>query len=532
MYKKLHKPHKFNDFKEIVYRGAEVFSSKVAFCLENKNITYKELKIQFCNLCSQMLDLGLLGKRIAVIGKNSYEWALHYLSAATVGTVVPIDKELSVEDISSFIKSADCSAVFADSAIAEKLEAVFPEIHIADLKEEIKSYDDFKRVDDIEVDRENMTILIFTSGTTNSSKGVCLSQKNICENIYSTCQMVKATSKDRTLSILPLHHTYECTLNFLLMLSRGACISYATSLSKIKTDIEKASPTFLIVVPAILKVLNKRISSTLKKSAPKMIKPLFEQYPIHEALSKTPFLLRAIIRKKVKAQLGGKIHTFIVGAASLEPEYVKNFTALGIRTLQGYGLTECSPLLAGNSDFYFNDQSTGIAIPGVELKIDEPNEDGEGEILARGKNIMLGYFNDEEATKNVFKDGWFKTGDLGKMDPDGALYIIGRVKNVIVTSNGKNIYPEELEERLQLDDFVKECIVFGYNDNGNTKVKAKIYNDSDISLEEKTAKAKEIIKNLNATLPKYKYIDLFDVIEVPLEKTTTQKAKRYGINVQ
>ena len=392
------------------------------------------------------------------------------------------------------------------------------------------------------IEKDETRIIIFTSGTTGNSKGVCLSQHNICSNIYSTVQMVKVNDFDSTLSILPLHHTYECTLNNVLFLTRGACITYCDGLTKVAKNIAEYQPSILVVVPALLKVLNKRIKSGIIKDCPSLYRKHFENLSLAEALQKCPFFIRKIICKKVKKTLGGKIRLFIVGAADLDTSLVEDFGALGIRTLQGYGLTECAPLLAGNNDFHLNKASTGPAIPDVELKIDNPNDEGVGEILARGDNIMLGYYNDPEATEAVFRDGWFCTGDLGCIDNEGDLYIKGRIKNVIVTENGKNIYPEELETRLSEYPEIGEALVFASEENGETFVKARIFpnleylkekfGDKKPSDEEIKKAVQNAIKNVNSKIPNYKHIKIVEVLSSALEKTTTQKIKRFGKNVK
>ena len=547
MYKKLHKPTYYNNLREMLYSSAERYSNKNAFHIREKDgtyryITFSQFKREFRILGNHLLNMGLEDKRIAVIGKNSYRWVLHYLSAVTVGVVVPIDKELSTIDMKNFIISADCSAVFADEDMVEGLKAILDEkIKVISLNDPLPQIDENdNRIDNIPVSSDDMSILIFTSGTTGSSKGVCLSQKNICSNIYSTSQIVKVTDKDKTLSILPLHHTYECTLDCLLILSKGACISYADGLSRIKANIVEYKPTLIVVVPALLTVLEKRIVASIIKDCPKRYKKLFAENSFPEAMAKLPFIVRSVIKKKVKQGLGGRLHTFIVGAAELSVSVIESFEALGIRTLQGYGLTECSPLLAGNSDFFFNAASIGKAIPGVELIIDEPNEYGVGEILAKGDNIMLGYYNGEEATRKAFKNGYFRTGDLGCIDESGALYFKGRLKNVIVTLNGKNIYPEELENRLLENELVAEVIVVASEDNGDTKVKAKIFpNIKSIaekighlpSKEEIYNTIKSIIDEVNKKIPSYKHIRIFEILEHEFEKTTTRKIMRYGVNV-
>ena len=549
---------RFDNFREIVCNSAEQFGSKPAFLRKigekTEPVSYSELKERYYRLSTFLLDMGLGGKRIAVTGKNCFEWVLSYLCAATVGVAVPIDRELKPDDVKEFLLSADCKALLYDPAstlpeTGGMITIPFPQADAISAGGKYcaaglsgSGYPvDAARVNEIEFPHDETRVLIFTSGTTGNSKGVCLSQYNICSNIYSTVSIVKITESDTTLSILPLHHTYECTLNCLLLLSKGACITYVSSLRRIASEIKEYRPTLLVVVPAVLKLLDSRIKATIVKSCPKRYRAFFEGMTLSRALSETPLIVRRIIRSKVRSNLGGRLRLFIVGAAELDTELVHDFSALGIRTLQGYGLTECSPLVAGNSDFYFNAESTGIAIPGVEMKIESPNEEGVGEIIARGDNIMLGYFNDEAATERVMRGGWFHTGDLGYMDKDGALYIRGRIKNVIVTSNGKNIYPEELETRMSKYPEIKESLVLALKDGDVTKVKAKVFPDAGVIAEklghepadeEIKAVVKGIIMEINEQVPNYKRIDVIEILVNGLEKTTTQKIRRYGANVE
>ena len=546
--KKLYSEKKFSCFRELIDTCAQKYGAKAAFKIKIAENAYEKIpfslfKKEFYGLCGHFLALGLRGCRIAVIGKNSYEWILSYLAAATVGVAVPLDKELGAEDIENFLLAAECRLVCADAESAAKIDAAHTCLAFSDARKTAErgaGEESDREVAALCPEADAMQILIFTSGTTGRSKGVCLSQKNICSNIYSTVSMVKIRESDTVLSILPLHHTYECTLDHLTVLSKGGCVTYAESLVKIAKNIAEYSPTILVVVPELLKTLARRIKSKLAKDCPEKYRALYRDLSLSEALKKTPFIIRQIIKHKVRKTLGGKLHTFIVGAADLDTALVEDFSALGIRTLQGYGLTECSPLLAGNNDFYFNPKSTGIAIPFVELKIDEPNAEGVGEILAKGENIMLGYYRDEEATQAVFRDGWFCTGDLGRMDPDGALYITGRRKNIIVTENGKNIYPEELETRLSEFAEIGEVIVVADRTSGKTEVKAKIFPNLDflrekfgreLSDEEKESTIKKIVDFVNSKIPSYKHIRIVEVLKVALEKTTTRKIKRFGANL-
>lgn len=551
MKQEIYNEPKFTDFRQLINHSADKYGKRIAFKIKTSNcyvyITYKQLKERFYTLCNEFIALGLQGKRIAIIGKNSFEWVLSYLAAATVGIAVPLDKEIHPEDAKAFMESAECEAVCYGSSYADNIQTLlsenikaFPFTEIMNMSSPINPID-YLAVDHIKIEKYEMRILIFTSGTTGSAKGVCLSQYNLCSNIHSTVSVVRIRQNDTTLSILPLHHTYECTLDCLLILSRGAMITYSDGVTEIAKNFVEYSPSILVVVPALLKLLNKRITKSIIKSCPDKYKELYKTESLAEALRKTPYIIRKIICSKVRKSLGGRIRLFIVGAAELDTSLVDDFAELGIRTLQGYGLTECSPLLAGNNDFYLNAASTGIAIPGVTLKIDNPNEAGVGEILAKGENIMLGYYKDQEATDYVLRDGWFHTGDLGCMDPDGALYIKGRIKNVIVTQNGKNIYPEELENRLMQFPEIGEVLVLGTVQKDDIQVKAKIFPNLDVlkeklgrlpSGEDIHAAITNIIRDINKRMPTYKQIRETEILTDVLEKTTTQKIKRFGSNMK
>lgn len=551
---KLYDEIRFDNYRDIVNHSAEVFKDKAAFQIRQKGsdgyryISYEEARDYYYALCAEFIKRGYKGKRIAVTGKNSCEWALCYLAAATVGCVVPIDKEVSAEDAAAFMRSSESVALFADKKKLGEIISVGYEADYYDFSfvwdVDLIVTDDMKaEIDAIEIKKDECQILIFTSGTTGSSKGVCLSQFAVCSNIYSTVQAVKIVPKDKTLSLLPLHHTYECTLNFLLLYSKGACITYCDGLTKVKKNLVEYQPSILVVVPAVLKMLSKQIKKGVAASCPKKYSKLFEEHTLGYAMSHTPFPIRWAIKKSVRKQLGGEMRLFIVGAAAVEPYLIEDFDSIGIETLQGYGLTECAPLVAGNCDFFMNVNSAGKVMPGNEMIIDHPNDEGVGEILTKGDNLMLGYFNDEEATKAVFKDGWFRTGDLGFIDDEGWLYIRGRSKNVIVTSNGKNIYPEELEDRLsEYPEVLESIVVAGQAKDGETSVKAKIVANleelkakfPDLDVNDAAAvktKIKSIVDEINDKIPAYKKIRIVDVVK-ELEKTTTQKIKRYGKNVE
>lgn len=546
-----HNVPQVHDFRELVYNSASRFSGKNAFVLRDRNISYYEFCLEYKYLTTYFLSKGYKDKKIAITGSNSYGWILSYLAASTVGVAVPIDKELTSSDILSFAKAAECSAIVGDLGIIETLEYDCEKISIGENKKGYKSVSQLikegqafyeggnKEVDTMKIDTEKMSILIFTSGTTSSSKGVCLSQKNICSNINQTAKMVKIDDL-HSLSVLPLHHTYETTLGHLLLLSGGACISYSDGLRYVAKNIAEYKPSVLIVVPLLLEFILRRIEDTMRTALPKKLL-LPEGTPLSKVIAHLPFPIRFVVKRKARKSLGGKLRLLIVGAAPIKPEVIEAFQALGIATYQGYGLTECSPLLAGNNDFFVNPAAVGLPIHGVEIKIDNPNEEGIGEVLAKGDNIMLGYYNDPEETAKVMRGGYFHTGDMGRLDKDGFLYLTGRCKNVIVTQNGKNIYPEELEDKLCSERFISEALVLGVdNSKGGLSIKAKIYPCIEKLKEEygKVPSKEEIekiisdlIEKFNEKMASYKRITVLEIVEEAFEKTTTKKIKRFGKNV-
>jgi long-chain acyl-CoA synthetase len=553
---KSHKVERLRDFRELVYRSAEQYAESTAFKLREKDISYQSLKMDYQALCTTFIDKGYQGKRIAIAGANSYCWILTYLAAATVGVAVPIDKELTAADIDNFIEAAECVAVFADGNILKNIQqgkeidkytinGKGREVPVEKLVENgsVLYTGGNKTIDTMEIDPDELHVLIFTSGTTGNAKGVCLSQTNICANIFSTASMVKINPLRQTLSVLPIHHTYESTLGHLLILSGGGRISYSDGLRYVGKNITEYQPTVIIAVPLLLEFMLRTIDKTVRKSLPaKYTKN--PNLPFAELLKKLPLPLRLVVKSKVRKSLGGKLKLLIVGAAAIKPEVIEAFGLLGITTYQGYGLTECSPLLAGNNDFFQNIQSCGLPVPGVRIQIENPDEDGVGEIVAKGDNIMLGYYNDPETTAEIMRGGWFHTGDLGYIDEEGWLYITGRCKSVIVTQNGKNIYPEELEARLLDEKIIAEVVVVAtQNMKGDGEaVKAKIYPDFEMikevyqgaveSDEAIEMAVKDAVEAVNDQMPNYKRISVVEIMKEPFEKTTTKKIKRFGANVE
>lgn len=567
--KKYHKCEEVTNFKEMLDRSATIFKTRTAFKLKDNegkiyNKTYEELKKEVTALGTSLIEKGLLNKRIAVIGKNSYNWGISYLAASIVGIVVPIDKELHSDDVINFMNVSETECILGDSKnlkqIVENMDKLknkntifisfdeqntdknFIEINV-ELENGNKLLEKGNtKFDEIKINPDELRILLFTSGTTGNAKGVCLSQRNICSNILSTYGIVKVKRSDLFFSVLPIHHTYECTLGFLLPLYSGASICFCEGLRYISDNMAEYHPSMILCVPLLLEKMYQKIIKNMQKSLPeKYIKNLKENENI---IDKLPFYLKGIVKLKVKNTLGGRLRKFIVGAASVNPIIADMFDKLGLDTLQGYGLTECAPLVAGNTDFFKKNDSAGLPIPNVEYKIENPNEEGVGEIVVKGPNVMLGYYNMPEETEKVLKDGWFYTGDLGKIDENGFLYITGRCKSVIVTKNGKNIYPEELEAYLNDSPLVSESLVLGVQkeNDDETYVNAQIFPNIEAITEylKGTVPTKEEIKKLmsdvvssvNKKIPNYKHIKSFIVRDKEFEKTTTQKIKRYGDNMK
>ena len=561
--KKYHKTEEVTNFKQMLYRSGDIYRARTAFKLKDKDgniisITYGDFKNDVVNLGTTLIKKGYLNKSIAVIGKNSYKWCVSYLAASIVGIVVPIDKELHTDDVINFMNVSQCVAVLGDdknlSSVLDNIQQVEnPDtLFISfDSKDNKNSFDNllsegkkiyeagFTDFDKIEVDPDELRILLFTSGTTGNAKGVCLSQRNICSNILSTYGIVKVKRSDLFFSVLPLHHTYECTLGFLLPIYSGASIAHCEGLRYIAKNMAEFHPSVILCVPLLLEKLHKNIIKSMNKSLPaKYVKS--DGNPYHDL----PLILKKIVRTKVKNTLGGRLRVFIVGAAAVNPNIAADFRSLKLNTLQGYGLTECSPLVAGNTDFFQRDDSAGLPIPNVEYKIENPNDEGVGEIIVKGPNVMLGYYEDDARTKETIVDGWFHTGDLGRIDENGYLYITGRCKSVIVTKNGKNIYPEEVEAHLNDNPLIAESLVSGIQkeNDDETYVNAQIYPNigaiteylkGSVPTKEEVWKiVSDAVANVNKNLPNYKHIKSFIIRDKEFEKTTTQKVKRYGDNMK
>jgi long-chain acyl-CoA synthetase len=565
MNRPFYKVREFHDLRELLSQSVYTYGHSPAFKVKNKvgqilDVSYKHFQADVDALGTALMELGLEDKRIAVAGANSYKWCTSYLAiAGGVGVVVPTDKELPFDDIKSILDVSEASAIIFDSKFGEKLlehRAELPKNLILismDYKHDdggILSYDcllnrgyrligdGFVNYINKIVDGSKLTVLLFTSGTTGMAKAVMLSADNICSDVRSIMGFVKINKGERILSILPLHHTYECSITFLCCIYGGVTICFCDGIRYITKNLQEYRPHILIVVPLILEKFYKRIEKAIQKERGAKFKIAMGS-AICKATDAVKLDTSNFFFGEIKKAFGGSIRMIITGAAAIDPVIIKNMNNFGIRVFQGYGLTECSPIVICNSDRDNKYDSIGKPIPDVEAKLVNQDENGIGEICVKGPMVMLGYYKDEKATKAAFdSEGWFHTGDLAKVDNHGHYYICGRSKNVIVTTNGKNVYPEELEALLLKDKHIKECIVTDDTDEkGDTIVFAKIFPDVQMISADygnKTVGDKEIskavvaaVKNVNSKVVSYKSIKRFKIVDKEFPKTTTSKIKRY-----
>ena len=562
--KPLYEVREFHNFRKLLEQSEALYGNSPAFKVKNQigqilDISYTRFKADVEALGTALLDLGLDGCKVAVAGANSYKWCTSYLAVGSgVGVVVPTDKELPFDDILSILTVSESKAIIFDERFGEKLlehrdrlpkGLILISMDLSKDEDGILSYDlllnnGYRLIGtgdsayfDKDVEGNKLTVLLFTSGTTGMSKAVMLSADNICSDVRSIMGFVKINKGERILSLLPIHHTYECSVTFLCCIYGGVTICFCDGLRYITKNLEEYSPNILIVVPLILERFYNRIIKAIEKE-----KGGAAKIALGSAIAKVAGAVKLDVSDlffgKIKKAFGGSIRLIISGAAGIDSDVIKNMNRFGIRTFQGYGLTECSPIIICNSDKDNKYDSIGKPIPYVEAKIDNPDENGVGEICVKGPMVMLGYYKDPEATRATFDpDGWFHTGDLGSVDKDGHYYIRGRCKSVIVTQNGKNVYPEELESLLLREAAVKECIVTGAEDErGNTIVFARIFPDLTaigaahgnraITEKEISKAVSDAVKAINSQVVSYKAIRRFEIVDKEFEKTTTSKIKR------
>ena len=542
-----------NYAKNIAYKYKKDYTAKDVEYIEK---TYEQTGKDIKYLSTALLDMGLEKKRIALIGNNSYSWCISYL-AITCGNmiVVPMDKALPDNEIENLIRRSESEVVICDKKYIDNLERIKTEntnnlktiicteeiednriIKIEDLlkkgKELIENGD--TKYENIEIDENEMSIMLFTSGTTNEPKAVMLSQANICADLTDIASWVKIYDTDTLLSFLPIHHTFECTITFLYGFYSGATVAFCDGLKYIQKNLAEYKVSVFVAVPLVLETMYKKIQKAVEEQG--KTKLINKMTKISNALLKCKIDIRKIVFKQILDNFGGNLRVVLYGAAPMNKETIIGFNNLGISLVQGYGLTETSPVISAETDKEKRPGSVGLALPSLQVKIEDKDENGEGEITVKGPVVMLGYYKNDEETNKVLKDGWFRTGDYGYIDDDGFIYITGRKKDIIVLRNGKNVYPQEIEFLINKIPYVAESLVYSRDKSKtDTMLCAKIVYDKEHIKEflgEKTEKEyKEIIweeiKKINQTLPVFKHIKNITITTTPLAKTTTQKVKRY-----
>ena len=553
---------KFTDLKDMLKQTGEVYGNRPAYIFKDngsmKTISHKEFRDEINALGTVLMNMGLKDKRIAIISENRYEWELSYLSiAAGVGVVVPLDKALPDNELESLILRSQVEAIFYSSkydaimnTLREKKNTNLKYFISMDLQENTNGIYSQKALQekgkklleegnkqylDAKIDADKMGIMLFTSGTTAMSKAVMLSHKNLVTNVMDIIQRFDLTEEDRFLSFLPLHHVFECTVGFLYPVSIGGSIAFCEGVKHMADNIKEFDITAMISVPAVFDIIYRKVMKTIEKKG--KMATLEKGKKISNVLLKVKIDLRKQLFKEVHESLGPKLKLVVTGGAALDPETEKGFNDLGFDVEQGYGLTETAPVIAAETPKCRRLGSIGKKFPSVEVKIDDPDEEGIGELMAKGPSIMLGYYENEEATKSALEpDGWFHTGDLARIDKDGFIYIAGRKKSVIVLNNGKNVFPEEIETLLNKVEGIKETFVYEKKeDDGDVKVCVEIVYDKEMIKDlyhiEDEEKIKEFlwkkVKEVNKLMPKYKYVREMIVTEEPLIKTTTLKIKRH-----
>ena len=555
---------KFTDLKDMLKQSGEAYGKRPAYIFKTeqkgkfRTITHEEFRNEINALGTALIQTGLKGKRIAVISENRYEWQLAYLAIVTgTGIVVPLDKALPDNELESLILRSQVEAIFYSkkyenimNSLREKKNTNLRVFISMDLEEnENGIYSQKQLVEkgkkllaegnkeflEAKIDPNAMGIMLFTSGTTAISKAVMLSHKNIVTNIMDIIQRFDLTEEDRFLSFLPLHHVFECTVGFLYPMAIGSAIAFCEGVKHMADNIKEYEITGMISVPAVFDIIYRKIIKSIEKKG--KLEAVKKGKKISSILLKVKIDLRKQLFKEIHDSIGPKLKIVVTGGAALSPETEKGFYDLGFDVVQGYGLTETSPVIAAETPKERRLGSIGKKFPSVEVKIDNPDENGIGELMAKGNSIMIGYYENEEANKSVFEpDGWFHTGDLARIDEDGYIFISGRKKNVIVLNNGKNVFPEELEILLNKVEGIKESFVYEKKDeDGDVKVCAKIVYDKDLIKELYNIEGEENIKEflwkkvkeVNNLMPKYKYIREITITQDELIKTTTLKVKRH-----
>ena len=555
------------NLRELIDGSVERFSQRPAFMVKDKtkgkfvSISYKKMQEDIRSLGTSLINLGLRGRKIAVIGENSYYWAISYFAIANgVGVVVPIDRALKEKEVANLLKRAEVSAVIYSKKMKKVMDEVLEDRELRktltypiqmDLSDDEDGRISLRRLLshgmdlldngdrkylDVEVDSDALAVLLFTSGTTGLAKGVMLSHRNIVSNTVNMSKYVKIIDGGVGLSVLPMHHTYEMTCHVITGLYQGMSIAICEGLKYIQKNLVEAQVNVMLAVPLIFEMMHKKILSKAKESGKdKTLRRMMNISRKFKLYNKGNITRRLF--SNVHNVTGGKISQFIAGGAAINPQVIEDYEAMGFPIFQGYGMTECSPIIAVNKDRYSKAAAAGLPLPGTEVKIYNPDEKGIGEIICRGPSVMLGYYRDDDATREALRNGWLHTGDYGYFDQDGFLYVSGRKKSVIITKNGKNIFPEEVEFYLTESEYIEEALVHGIDGlrNDDVIIKAEIFpnyplfenENPEVAEDYIEEKIGEIIEKINDTVPKYKRIKRYYIRKTEFEKTTTKKIKRY-----
>lgn len=555
-----------SSFRQIILSNFQKRPEKVLFrYLEGKDVaelTYGDFYYNCENIIASIKKRNLVGKRIAVIGETCPEWIEMFFSVIASGSVViPFDKELLVSEIKGFLEISKADAIFFSPKYAKKYSELKEcgaldnlEYVITPSKEEMDDLNDERVItlaeftEGAEIEkilpseimrakpRGDMSIMLFTSGTTGSSKCVMLSERNIISCANAACESVNFTEDDVTMSVLPMHHTYELAITIAEMLY-GITVCINDNLKHVLKNLKLFKPTGMVLVPLFVTTFNKKIWDEVKKKGKE------KQLKLGMTASNSLRLVGVDMRRKLFSDIleafGGNLNKIICGGAAMDPSLMKMFDSIGIELCEGYGITECSPLIAVNPYYKRKFGSVGPAVPSCEVRIDGEFTDEKGrlvgEIIVKGENVMIGYYDNEEANNDVFtEDGWFRTGDIGYMDSEGYIYITGRKKSVIVLNNGKNVFPEEIEEYLGKIESIKECVVVGRDkgDGSEIMLTAVIFPDfaaypEDESIDNIAEDIKKQVLDMNRNLPSFKQIRNIDIRKTEFEKTTTKKIKRF-----
>lgn len=557
---KLYKAERMKDLKILVERGAKLYGDSVLYEQivnkeETETVSFNQMYERTNAIGTQLLAMGLKGQHISVIGENSIEWMEAYLAVVNgVGVAIPLDKELQYDTLAKQINISESSAVFCSFKSYKKIKQALPECPNVKYCIVMRAKDNFDyegenclAFTDIlergrrlvnegdtsfinaEIDPDALSEIVFTSGTTGANKGVMLSHRNVCATIYSSMRLIRPGEK--TLSVLPINHAYEKNTHLLSCIYLGATVCFNDDLKHVMHNFERFKPTFSLVVPLFLETMVRRINVESEKAG--LSGHVRYGMKFSNLIRKIGIDKRKLFFKPILVKFGGNLNQIVCGGAPLSKEIIKTLDSIGIDIVEGYGITECSPLVAANCSRFKKVGSVGIVVPGTEVKIDSPDANGYGEILVKGDNVMLGYYKDEASTKAVFnEDGWFKTGDIGRLDRDNFLYISGRVKNLIILPNGKNVFPEEIEDRLVSQiAYIKEVVV--YADEDNTGIYAACYLDDEYLTEhgitDRYAYLMNDISKFNSKIATFKRITDVVIYDTEFEKTTTKKIKRFKV---